>query len=192
MGGQNDGNGYSPLTQTGADNCATASDPANCLGLYGYATVSDFGTGGNVTSFNHGLFAQDSWTIGHGITINAGVRFDKEYLPASTIAGLSSNPISFSWGDKIAPRIGAAWDVFKNGRMKVFGSYGKFFDIMKLNVAISSFGGQYWNDCIYTLDSSDLSTIVPALNSAGRFALALRRRTQQPAPIGREATRLRG
>ncbi|HSS96649.1 MAG TPA: carboxypeptidase regulatory-like domain-containing protein, partial [Terriglobales bacterium] len=171
VGGANDGNSYSPLTGTGTTNCGTVFDAENCLGLYGYATVSDFGTGGNVTSFNHGLFAQDAWTIGHGLTINAGVRLDKEYLPASTIAGLKTNPISFGWGDKVAPRIGAAWDIFRDGRVKVFGSYGKFFDIMKLNVAISSFGGQYWNDCIYALDSSDLNSIVPALNQAGRFCV---------------------
>jgi outer membrane receptor protein involved in Fe transport len=163
---------YSPGSQTGVNNCAAAGAldaDGNCNGLYGTAIVSDFGTGGNVTSFNHGLFAQDSWTIGHGITINAGVRFDKEYLPASTNAGLKSNPIEFGWTDKVAPRIGAAWDVFKDGRMKIFGSYGKFFDIMKLNVAISSFGGQYWNDCAYLLNTSDLSTIAPAFNSANRY-----------------------
>ena len=59
----------------------------------------------------------------------------------------------------------------KNGKMKVFGGYGEFYDIMKLNVAISSFGGQYWNNCDYALDTSDLSTIVPALNSAGRYCV---------------------
>jgi len=171
VGGAAYGNSYSPLTSTGTTNCASASDPSNCIGLYGYATVSDFGTGGNVTSFNHGLFGQDSWTVGHGVTLNLGVRFDKEYLPASTTAGLTSNPINFSWGDKVAPRLGAAWDVFRDGRLKIFGSYGKFFDIMKLNVAISSFGGQYWNDCTYALDTSALNTIVPALNSAGRFCV---------------------
>jgi len=171
---------YSPLSATGVTNCGKAAFvdvdpttglPVDCAGLYGTLNVFDFGTGGNVTSFNHGLFAQDAWTIGRGITINAGLRFDKEYLPASSEAGLSSNPIDFSWGDKIAPRIGGAWDVFKDGRMKVFGSYGKFFDIMKLNVAISSFGGQYWNNCEYTLDTSNLSTIIPALNSAGRYCV---------------------
>ena len=165
---------YAPLSTTGVNNCLTATyqfSDGSCAGLYGTANVFDFGTGGNVTSFNHGLFAQDAWTIGRGITINAGLRFDREYLPASSQAGLSSNPINFGWGDKIAPRIGAAWDVFKDGRMKIFGSYGKFFDIMKLNVAISSFGGQYWNNCEYTLDSADLSTIVPALNSAGRYCV---------------------
>jgi hypothetical protein len=165
--------GYAPLSTTGTDNCATLAlnSTYGCQGQYGYITVYDFGTGGNVTSFNHGLFAQDAWTIGHGITINAGIRVDKEYLPASTNAGLKTNPIDFSWGDKVAPRIGAAWDVFKDGRMKVFGSYGKFFDIMKLNVAISSFGGQYWNNCTYALDTANLASIVPALNSAGRYCV---------------------
>jgi len=163
---------YTPGSQTGTDNCTAAGaldGEGNCNGLYGTAIVSDFGTGGNVTSFNHGLFAQDAWTIGHGITLNLGIRFDKEYLPASTTAGLKKNPINFGWGDKIAPRIGAAWDVFKDGRMKVFGSYGQFFDIMKLNVAISSFGGQYWNDCAYLLNTADLSSIAPAFNSGGRY-----------------------
>ncbi|MGH9514630.1 MAG: carboxypeptidase regulatory-like domain-containing protein [Terriglobales bacterium] len=162
---------YAPATPTGIANCATTSQaPTKCAGLYGYLTVSDFGTGGDVTSFNHGLFAQDSWTIGHGVTINYGVRFDKEYLPASTTAGLTSNPISFSWGDKVAPRVGIAWDVFRDGRLKLFGDYGKFYDIMKLNVAISSFGGQYWNDCTYALDSSALNTIVPAIVN-GRYCV---------------------
>jgi hypothetical protein len=163
---------YTPLSTTGTNNCSSfVTLYGACTGLYGTATVFDFGTGGNVTSFNHGLFVQDAWTIGHGLTINAGVRLDKEYLPASSDAGLKNNPIDFSWGDKIAPRIGAAWDVFKDGRMKVFGSYGKFFDIMKLNVAISSFGGQYWNNCTYTLDTANLGSIVPVLNNAGRYCV---------------------
>jgi len=169
---------YSPVSDTGITNCGNApykkfdngNNLTDCAGLYGTIIVSDFGTGGLVTSFNHGLFAQDAWTIGHGLTINAGIRFDKEYLPASSTAHLNAKPIDYSWTDKIAPRIGLAWDVFKDGRMKVFGSYGKFFDIMKLNVAISSFGGQYWDDCAYTLDAgADLSTIIPAFNSAGRY-----------------------
>jgi len=35
---------------------------------------------------------------------------------------------------------------------------------MKLNLAISSFGGQYWQNCVYALNTSDLSTINPAFN----------------------------
>jgi hypothetical protein len=171
---------YSPQTATGLANCAPfIALYGTCQGKYGYLSVYDFGTQGIATSFNHGLFAQDAWTIGHGITINAGIRFDKEYLPGegqgfqnglTSSGGIAppSKPIQFSWTDKIAPRIGAAWDVFKDGKMKVFGSYGEFYDIMKLNVAISSFGGQYWQQCYYALDTANLASIAPAFNSAGR------------------------
>jgi hypothetical protein len=172
--------GYSPTSQNGADACGLnppippspglfPTAQSTCSGLYGFVTIEDFGSLGKATSFNHGLFVQDSWTISHGVTINAGVRVDKEYLPGEGGAGAPNHPINFGWGDKVAPRIGVAWDVFKDGRMKVFGSYGKFYDIMKLNLAISSFGGQYWQNCLYGLNTSDLSTITPAFNSSGRF-----------------------
>jgi hypothetical protein len=142
---------------------------SSCAGRYGYLTVQDYGSNGQATSVNHGFFAQDAWTIGRGITINAGLRVEKEYLPAEDqpIGGISK-PINFGWGDKIAPRVGAAWDVFKDGRMKVFGSYGVFNDIMKLNLAISSFGGQYWQNCAYAMNTDQLQTFVPIFNSAVR------------------------
>jgi hypothetical protein len=162
---------YTPVTSIGKANCAPfIALYGTCQGLYGYLSVYDFGTEGKVTSFNHGLFAQDAWTIGHGVTINAGIRFDKEYLPGEggTGPGVPSRPIDFNWTDKVAPRIGAAWDVFKDGKMKVFGSYGAFYDILKLNLAISSFGGQYWQQCYYALDTANIASITPAFNSAGR------------------------
>ncbi len=141
-----------------------------CAGQYGYIWTEDYGSGGRATSMNHAFFVQDAWTIGHGVTINAGIRFEHEYLPAEDQpAGGISQPINFGWGNKIAPRIGAAWDVLNNGKWKVFGSYGRFFDIMKLNLAISSFGGQYWNNCYYALGTQNLSSIVPAFNSSTRY-----------------------
>ena len=141
-----------------------------CAGQYGYIWTEDYGSGGKATSMNHAFFVQDAWTIGRGVTINAGIRFEHEYLPAEDQpTGGISQPINFGWGNKIAPRIGAAWDVLNNGKWKVFGSYGRFFDIMKLNLAISSFGGQYWNNCYYALGTQNLSSIVPAFNSSTRY-----------------------
>ncbi len=161
---------YVAASSVGINNCAPFVQKwGDCQGQFGFATVRDFGSYGYAQSRNHGLYFQDAWTIGRGVTINAGIRFDKEFLPAENQpTGTKGNPINFSWSDKIAPRIGAAWDVLKNGKLKVFGSYGVFYDIMKLNLAISSFGGQYWQNCAYALDTSDLSVIVPAFNSAGR------------------------
>src|SRR5215472_10647750 len=138
-----------------------------CQGLYGWAQVQDYGSYGYALSRNHGFYVQDAWTIGRGLTINAGVRLEKENLPAEDQpAGAPSQPINFGWGDKIAPRLGAAWG---HGKMKLFGSYVVVNDVMKLNLAISSFGGQYWQNCAYALDTANLSTLVPAFNSAGRY-----------------------
>ncbi|MBZ5527164.1 MAG: carboxypeptidase regulatory-like domain-containing protein [Acidobacteriia bacterium] len=162
---------YSPQGAVGTANCATfVALYGQCQGLYGWAQVQDYGSSGYALSRNHGFFFQDSWTVGHGITINAGMRIEKEYLPAENQpAGALSAPINFGWGDKIAPRLGVAWDVFRNGKLKVFGGYGVNNDIMKLNLAISSFGGQYWQNCAYALDTSNLASILPAFDSTGRY-----------------------
>jgi hypothetical protein len=152
---------FSPGGTTGQDNCAAlANGYPGCTGRYGFINVQDLGSLGKASSYNHSFYAQDSWTIGRGLTINAGLRIEKESIPSETTAGgFPSQPISFGWGDKIAPRLGAAWDVFKDGRLKLFGSYGVYNDLMKLNLAISSFGGQYWQNCFYALDTADLNSI---------------------------------
>ncbi|HVO56817.1 MAG TPA: carboxypeptidase regulatory-like domain-containing protein [Dongiaceae bacterium] len=162
---------YQPQGQVGTDNCAPfVALYGQCAGQYGYVSVYDFGDGGRVTSYNHSLFAQDSWSIARGLTLNLGLRVEKEFLPAENQpAGGISHPIDFSWSDKIAPRIGVAWDPTGRGKMKIFGGYGQFYDQMKLNLAISSFGGQYWNQCFYALDTSDVASIAPAFDSNQRF-----------------------
>jgi hypothetical protein len=162
---------YVPGSTFGQANCATlAATYGDCQGQYGYVTIQDFGSAGSALSYNHGIYAQDSWQVGHGLTLDYGIRFDKEYLPGEGVGGgAPAKPINFSWSDKIAPRIGAAWDVMKDGKIKIFGDYGVFYDQMKLNLAISSFGGQYWDNCTYALNTSNLATINPVFDSKDRY-----------------------
>jgi hypothetical protein len=170
---------YTPGSPFGTTSCApfVAANPvkgadSGCQGPNGdgYATVYDFGTSGHATAYDNGFYGQDSWTAGRGITIDAGIRAEKEFLPGESFGGgAPQKPINFGWKDKIAPRIGVAWDVFRNGKMKVFGGYGQFYDQMKLNVAISSFGGQYWNNCTYALTDTNYAGIDPAFNSSNRY-----------------------
>ena len=147
--------------------CASAiTKYGKCGGPYGYYVLSDgVLTNGNVSSLNHSFYVQDAWTVKGGLTINGGVRLDKEFLPPYRPGAES---ISFGFGQKVAPRIGAAYDVLHNGKLKIYGSYGKFFDIMKFSLPRGSFGGDRWHDCAYALDNPDYTTIVPT-NVGGKF-----------------------
>ena len=130
-----------------------------CAGTAGYFTISDgVETNGVASSYNHGFYGQDSWSVGHGLTLNIGIRFEKEHLPPYS----PGNPeVNFGFGDKIAPRIGGAYDLFHNGKFKIFASYGKFYDIMKYSLPRGSFGGDYWHDCTYAMDFINYTTITP-------------------------------
>jgi|HubBroStandDraft_6_1064221.scaffolds.fasta_scaffold16294_2 outer membrane receptor protein involved in Fe transport len=167
------GTPYVPSTPAGVNTCLTVIEPYNqtnyggaapgpntaCAGLNGYFTIRDgIVTNGNASSYNHGIYGQDSWSVGHGLTLNLGIRFDKEFLPAYS----PGNPsISFDFTQKVAPRIGAAYDLLHNGKVKVYFSYGKFYDIMKYSLPRGSFGGDYWHDCVYAMDFVNITTITP-------------------------------
>lgn len=151
---------YSPSTANGGANCATLTTVYGlCAGEYGWAEVQDFATVletstgqyAPATDWNHALFAEDSWTVGHGLTLNLGIRVEKENLPAPSGIGISNiRSINFGWGQKVEPRLGAAWGS-RDGRMKIFGSYGVTNDVMKLLLAQTSWGAQGFENCVYPL-----------------------------------------
>ena len=52
--------------------------------------------------------------------------------------------LEFDFADKLAPRVGFAYDLKADGRTKLFGSWGVFYDIFKLELPRGSFGGDKW------------------------------------------------
>jgi hypothetical protein len=121
-----------------------------------------FITQGNVQSNLTGLFLQDVWQVNNKLTINAGIRTENENVPAfvnDSTNLLGANPIDFGYGDKVAPRAGFAYDLKGDGRSKIYGSWGMFYDIFKLELPQGSFGGQKWIEYYYTLDQADYTAL---------------------------------
>jgi hypothetical protein len=164
-------NEYVPQTSTTICDSIKASNLATfgksvCQGQYGYFIVGNgvVNTGGT-SQTAHAWYLQDSWQVGKGLTLNLGLRLDKETQPPYDPTRFPT--LAFGWGDKLAPRIGGAYDLLHNGKLKISASYGKFYDIMKMGLARGSFGSDYWHNCVYALDDPNYTKIVPTYPIGG-------------------------
>ncbi|MDT4897604.1 MAG: hypothetical protein QOH25_2681 [Acidobacteriota bacterium] len=133
--------------------------PAGACTSFGYGYLQDFGTVGKAGSTNSALYAQDSWQPTARLTLNLGLRIEKEDVPTFAAGSL---PIKFGWGDKIAPRLGFAYDVMGNGKMKVFASFGRFYDRFKYQLPRGSFGGDRLLRYFFALPDANYTTYTRA------------------------------
>jgi hypothetical protein len=170
------GTAYQPVTSATACNAVISANAAKygagtaagqaCEGQFGYFVV---GTGvtntGGTTQTAKAVYIQDAWTLAHGLTLNLGVRFDQEVQPPYDANRFPT--VQFGWGQKVAPRLGVAYDVLHNGKLKLYGSFGNFYDIMKMGLARGSFGSDYWHNCVYALDTTNFSSLTPTYPAGG-------------------------
>ncbi|HUS08692.1 MAG TPA: hypothetical protein VMZ52_20475, partial [Bryobacteraceae bacterium] len=132
-------------------------------GKYGYYLWNDQRSFGKVGGYNQGFYLQDSWRPRKNITMNLGVRLENELIPAFRKeyngVKLEDKLISFPFGDKVAPRLGAAWDMFGDGKWKLSGSFGLFYDIVKLSMTQSATGANIFFVSAYKLDNPNYNLL---------------------------------
>ena len=133
-------------------------------GPYGYYEVDDFRTKGTTGANLQDLYLQDKWRIKR-LTLNLGIRFESEAIP-SFRRDIRNNAFEFGWSDKVAPRFGATYDLFGTGKVKIYGSWGRYYDWVKYSLSRGSFGADYWHVYYRTLDTPDafsLSGLIPGV-----------------------------
>ena len=76
-----------------------------------------------------GIFLQDDWRVNDRLTLNLGVRYDKEDITDDN--------------DNIAPRVGFTWQPFGDERTVVRGGLGRYYDRFQLG-----FWGNFFLDSV--------------------------------------------
>jgi hypothetical protein len=85
---------------------------------------------------NASLFAQDSWKVMSNLTINAGIRWERQNVINRD--GDSAFSLSKEW----APRLGFVWDPTSTSKAKVYANYGRFYENIPQDINIRAFGGE--------------------------------------------------
>ena len=152
-------------------NDLTITFPRSIRGSYSFSSLANFLQGtynnsgytqtfGNTvvpqTNPNVGFFAQDEWRATPSLTLNAGVRYDLQYL--KTIATDTNN---------ISPRAGFAWSPLRSRKTVIRGGYGLFYDRIPLRALANAL-----------LSSGNTTTIT----SASQLSVSLSP-TQAGAPV---------
>lgn len=133
----------------------------------GGGLLQRFGQIARGSNLNQSIYVQDKYQPLRRLTLNLGIRFEKEDIPSFNEFPAS---FSFGYGDKIAPRLGVAYDLTGDGKTKIFGSYGKFYDRLKFRLAQGSFGGDFFrNDYFDILPTSGPYTNFTTQSIVGNF-----------------------
>jgi outer membrane receptor protein involved in Fe transport len=101
-------------------------------------------------TLNLAAFLQDSWSPLPNLTFNAGVRWEIQRLgyadevqsTLDPITGRALGDTALALNNLIAPRIGAIYDWTKEGRSKLYASWGRFYESIPMDINERSFGGE--------------------------------------------------
>ncbi|HZE88750.1 MAG TPA: TonB-dependent receptor plug domain-containing protein, partial [Verrucomicrobiae bacterium] len=89
------------------------------------------------------IFAQDEWKLPGNVVVNYGLRVESQAIrddAGSTLGTIDGN---------VAPRLGVTWDPSGEGRSKLYGSAGRYFDEVPMQVVSRAFSPRITSTRLY-------------------------------------------
>jgi outer membrane receptor protein involved in Fe transport len=111
----------------------------------GFYLLYDYDQNSEGNTEETALFLQDQVRVGDYVTLNLGVRADQFESRGNNRFNLPNRALDFGFSDTVAPRIGFTADVTRNGRSKLFGHYGKFYESVPLDINVRAFSNETYN-----------------------------------------------
>jgi hypothetical protein len=83
---------------------------------------------------NVSAYVQDTWKIRNAVTVGLGLRYERQSLEDRE----GNTPLVV---DNWAPRVGFGWDLHRDGRSKLYASFGRYFESIPQVIQLRAFGG---------------------------------------------------
>jgi hypothetical protein len=144
---------YNQTCSNGAGRSGTAYYCAYLSGTPGARGTQIIGNTLNLASY-----LRDSWQILPNLTLNLGLRYEEQRLRyAKFLQGQVDPNTNEKRGEDamdltgmLAPRIGIIYDPTKEGRAKIYGHWGRFYESIPMDINDRAFGGEVFDEQIWT------------------------------------------
>jgi Carboxypeptidase regulatory-like domain len=115
-------------------------------GVTEYARKRIYANGGAFQTLTNAYYAEDNWKLlDDQLLLSLGLRnegFDNRNSEGATFVKINN---------QLAPRLGASFDVEKNGKSKIFANYGRYYLPIATNTNIRLAGGETYYEEYYAL-----------------------------------------
>jgi hypothetical protein len=147
-----------------------------CLGGDTECSVDEPGYVSKNDSRSIALYLQDTWRPWSDLTVNAGVRWEHQTVyVAEALRGQTSADdelipdAAFTLGAMIAPRVGVTWDPSGEGRGRVFGHVGRYYEAVPLDLNVRAFGGELMAESYISCPEATIDASQETLDGCQQF-----------------------